>query len=433
MGLLSLLLPHLLLAEIFTSAISSKKASYDGNALVLKGKVELQHTLGKMESGFARLEKESKEGPFASIHLKENVFLTLKNQGTILCESASFDFNDLTGKIFPKKGDSIHFDHFSDGLLSLTSKTAQIELTKEWENIQIAKIEAKEDVHLTYGDNFSLVATSAIYSPSHGEELSESDKNAKIVLLTPKGNFISSRFSKDSSIQFSCDRMIWQQLPKRLLLQGNVAVHDEIMGDIQCDDEIEVHQIQQEGKWVLDTIEAKGTTCVTYPQQGNCNHFLICHKTMRLDQQRLVLTMESPKDAPIEYFHDPMKLFAEQAKIDYVQEGPAIHPQKILLYGNVRLESDATQNEKRCALADQFVYFPQEQKMILSSQDDQNVLFWDEEKELSISAKEVHISHNENEDMVKGVGNVHFAFSSAENQLLKKLFPFYQPKSKPHE
>ena len=87
----------------------------------------------------------------------------------------------------------------------------------------------------------------------------------------------------------------------------------------------------------------------------------------------------------------------------------------------------------RCAVADQFAYYPETETMILSAQNGESVLFWDDTQQLSISAREVHLSRDEKGENIKGVGNVRFAFSTIENELLKKLFPFYQPKRGAHE
>ncbi len=67
--------------------------------------------------------------------------------------------------------------------------------------------------------------------------------------------------------------------------------------------------------------------------------------------------------------------------------------------------------------------------MVLSSKTGSNVLFWDKEQQLSISAREVHIARVDKKETIKGVGNVRFSFSSTESDLLKKLFPFYKGES----
>jgi hypothetical protein len=198
------------------------------------------------------------------------------------------------------------------------------------------------------------------------------------------------------------------------------------VGNFFCEDEVELCQKEENGKWSLRTLSTKGKTELTYPFDPSIKQLLLCYGQMRLDQERLVLSVESPPGLPIEYIHGKMKLKADQAQVDYTEEGSHITAQKLFLSGKVHLTSE--DHAFRCALADHFSYFPEEKKMVLSSQSEENVLFWDEEQQLTISAREIHLSQDEKGENVKGVGNVRFAFTSTENALLKKIFPFYRPK-----
>ncbi|NGX37774.1 MAG: hypothetical protein K1000chlam2_00936 [Chlamydiae bacterium] len=441
---LLLILSSLLTAEIPTSSISSENASYDGNALVLTGSVNLNHALGRMQAGAARLLKDTEEGPFSSIRLRDNVLITLKNRGKISCAEADFDFSAMKGKLLPKLGDSIRFINLHSGPLSLSSSVAEIEFAKEYDALKVTKIFAHEKVHVQYGKDFVLLADNATYlndvnphvfaSPHcvliHFQDQIEAEKielfpeNSKIILSSPSGKFQPSAFSKNDGMQFSCDKLVWERAPQILTLRGNISIQDEGIGNIHCDDEVELRQKEQDEKWVLSSITAKGKTELQYHLSANFKHLLTCYGQMHLDQDRLVLNIESPEDQPIEYIHDQMKLRADHATLEYEQEHSAIRPQKLTLNGHVHLFAD--ENALRCAVADQFTYYPELETMVLSAEEGQNVLFWDEIQKLSISAKEVHLSRDEKGENFKGVGNVRFAFSSTENALLKKLFPFYQ-------
>lgn len=440
------LFPLFLSAEITTSSISSNKASYDGNTLVLTGAVKLQHALGQMESGSARLLRDEEGSPFTSIHLRDDVLITLKNRGKIFCARADFDFNGLKGKLTSKPHEMVQFDNLQVGPLSLASKEAEIEFTRDSNTLKVAKIEARDTVQVQYGKDFFLTADNATYSNTkipyvwasphcvltHYDDHIEAERveilpeSAKMILTTPTGELTPSAFSENESVQFSCNKLIWEQAPQILTLKGNVFVHDQGVGDIHCEDEVELRQKQQDGKWILSSITTKGKTELKSNLNDGFQHLLVCYGQMQLDQDRLVLTLESPPEEPLEYFHDQIKLIADQAQLQYTNVGRSITPQKLFLFGNIQLTS--TEEALRCAVADQFVYFPEEKKMILSAQDGNHVLFWDQQQELSISAKEIHITHTDNGEKVKGIGNVRFAFSSVENALLKKLFPFYQPK-----
>ncbi len=450
--LLSLsLIPHFLSGALPSSSISSGKASYDGNILVLKEKVQLEHALGKMESGAARLEKEGKSDQFSSINLRDDVLISLKSRGKISCASADFDFTKMKGILLPAAGKLIHFQNLHSDLFSLTSERADVELGKESEGLQIMKVNAGGDVHIQYGEDFFLNADNATYlnetvphlyaTPNctlthfedeiHAEKIDLFPESAKVILSSPQGHIKASGFSNGAGLAFSCNRMLWERTPQILTLQGDISIEDAGIGSIRCEEEIELRQKLQNEKWELRTITARGKTKLDYKLDDTPGHTLLCNGLMQLDQARLVLTAKSTHEQPIEYFHEKMQLVADQAQLDYTElQSPKgnqkIEPKQLVLSGSVRLSS--IENSLRCALADQFTYDLEQDRMILSVSNGNNVLFWDEEQGLSVSAREVHIKPGEKGGNIKGVGNVRFTFSSTENDMLKKTFPFYRTK-----
>ncbi|MDN3505948.1 MAG: hypothetical protein P0S96_01815 [Simkaniaceae bacterium] len=448
-ALLSLLFPLLLSAEITTSSISSKKASYDGNALMLKGEVELEHALGHLQSGAARLIRESEGAPFTSIYLRDDVRIALKNRGEIHCAKADFDFNDLKGKLLPARGQMIEFLNLQTEPLSLLSKEAEIEFVRENNSLRVAKIKACKSVEVHYSEDFVLTADGATFSNTktpyvwaspncvlnHFDDQIQAERieilpaSSKMILSSPSGALSSPTFSEDELMEFSCNKLVWERALQMLTMKGNVKLHDAGIGDLYCEDEVEIRQKEVGDKWALSQISAKGKTSLQYKLDADFEHTLVCYGQMELNQDRLALTLESPIGQPLEYFHDGMKLTADHAELDYTQGKDSIHPEKLLLQGNIQLST--TEDSSRCAIADQFAYFPDEKKIILSTKQENPVLFWDAEQKLSISAREIHITRGEKGENIKGVGNVRFAFSSTENALLKKLFPFYQINGRP--
>ncbi len=252
-----LLFPCLLSAEITTSSISSKKASYDKEALVLKGEVQVEHSLGKMQSGLARLEKKDANGPFSIIHLNNNVEITLQNLGKILCDRADFDFNALVGKLFSKASEKIYFSNITSGpALFLSTRGAIIKFAKEASGgVKIAKIQAEDDVHIHYGKEITLTADHALYCNGKtpyiraysncllthlddridAREIDLSLTNSQILFLSPKGILKSSVFFENQKINFSCNQLIWQRAENLLTLTGDVSIHDETLWEIFCD------------------------------------------------------------------------------------------------------------------------------------------------------------------------------------------------------
>jgi len=438
------ILPCLLFAEITTSSISSDHASYDGSALVLKGDVQLDHVLGKMESTEARLMREDQEGPFSTIYLHDQVRILLKNHGHVLCHIADFNFNTMEGKLFPKNGEKIRFVNLERGM-NLASKGAQILFARKFDELKIAKIIANQSVDVEYGKDFSLTADGATYIDdqsrlieaahncilTHFDDRIHADKiqlfpdSSKVVLEAPRGNLKPTIFSDTSAVSFSCDKLTWEQAPQLLTLYGNILVEDDAIGTIESKDEVELRQKFQDEKWMVSSILAKGKTKLFYRGQENLHHTLISHGEMNLDGERLIMTAQRSEQSPITYLHDGMRLEADYAQLDYAQNEGGIAPEKLFLSGGIRLTGE--RDHLRCGIADQLVYYPDTKRMILTAKTGDRVLFWDDEQHLSISAKEVHIIQTDRGENVKGVGNIRFVFSSTESTLLKKLFPFYRP------
>jgi len=445
--LLLIILAGPLLADT-PSSISSTKAIYDGNALVLRGNVELQHTLGSMVSGVARLEKEEKDSPFSSIFLGDNVHIILKNQAQILCDKADFDFQTLKGTLHSKWEEGVQFS--TEGLhpFTLSSESADLTFAKTDGEIQIATIKAKANVEAHYGENFALTAEDLFYSESptpyvcvntrallcHNGDRIEADKvevfpdAERAILTSPKGNLKPSVFSENQEIEFSCENLAWNDQLHSLSLKGDIWIKDKQLGQILCDNLVELTQKETNGKWTLGEITARGRTQIEYLLDAKSSPLLVCHGKMHLDQSHLLLTLESPEELPIEYYHDEMQLTGEHAVLHYGEHEGKYQPEKLKLTGNILLSTAPEGGAVRLAIADEFAYFPEEDTMLLSCHDGKKVLFFDAEQDLSVSAKEVRISHPSTNPSVKGVGNVKLSFSSTENALLKKLFPFYHPK-----
>ncbi len=81
--------------------ISSSDASYDGDALILKGQVLLDHGMGTTQAEEAILQKQEigKDFPFSLIHLEKDVVLKLNQNGELKCEKSRSRFW-ITQRVF---------------------------------------------------------------------------------------------------------------------------------------------------------------------------------------------------------------------------------------------------------------------------------------------------------------------------------------------
>lgn len=85
-----------LLAEIppydISSDLSSDTANYDGDVLVLKGNVTLDHDLGQMKAEIATLNKGEPTLEFSSILLQREVSIFFQSQGKLFSDQAFLIF-----------------------------------------------------------------------------------------------------------------------------------------------------------------------------------------------------------------------------------------------------------------------------------------------------------------------------------------------------
>ncbi len=439
------------------SSISSQEASYDGNTLTLTGNVTLDHALGKMRAQNAQLVKEEKEHPFSLIYLNGKVTIALNNEAEISCSRAEFDFQNQVGTLLPTRGEKVTFTQLVEKggervSLKLQSARANLIFSQSQNHeINISKMHADEAVEIEYADGYILKAGSAIYEvtddgsfilafPSEKDECCHfSYKNdaiqaqkvcfhpqeSKIILYSPKG--VLKTLFAPNEIAFSCSEMVWDRASNRLSLSKNIHIADHTLGEVYCDETVEL--APPSGPHSLYNIQTTGKTTIHTYAPGK-RQTLTCFGTMSFDQESLTSTFESPlvdshvpEGQQIEYRAEDLQLLASSGLLEYGWIEGHLRPTKLMLRSNVRLSES-----QHCALGDLLTYSLFDHTMTLSAKEGEKVLYWDPKQSLAISAKEVRIQKDPftNKESVKGVGNVQFVFSSAENDLMKKMFPFYQ-------
>lgn len=351
------------------SSISSSEAAYDGNGLKLTGNVVLEHPMGKMEAEEALLDKPINTGradeSFNEIHLLKAVHIALKERGQIFCEKANFDLTSLKGALEAKAGGKIHYTNQVEGEqpLELECLTAQLQFEPSKEQSPILNaISALGAVEIIYGDGFRLHSEAADF------------KKAVLTAYSPSGKPCRLTHGKDSleaeRLQlYPQEAKIAIQHPKGTFRSLGLSENSEL--EFQCDE-------------------------LVWDHNQRIMHF---NDAVVIREETLGTAASNKGSARLE--EDDLSTFE--------------------LEGDVRL----TKSEERCGLAHRLIYAQNKHTVILTAKPGERVLFWDRTRGLAISATEVHISKDPRtqDEIVKGIGNVRFHFSSAENALLKKLFP----------
>ncbi len=457
-ALLTLLSLHAEETPIQAASVSSSSADYNGNTLVLRGNVALDHGLGKMQAEEAELERQEtgKDFPFSLIHLKKDVLLLFKDRGKLQCSRADLDFQTMKGQLSSDVGARVVY--VDRDLVSVASQTAELSFAAESHDgkktlFDVETLTAKENVAIEYGQGYALFADAAIYyknSPQdkktglilaypnprlvhegdsiHAEKAELHIAEKKFTMLKPQGTLTSSLLphAEGGKTHFTCDALVWDEQKNQLQLKGHVHVVEEAFGVLDTEGELLLVHTMQKGKRVLNQIKSKGPSTLQL-QKGPK---LLSQGTISVDRKHLHALLESPRvkgvvpqEKQLYFEEERLHGNADQAVIDFSIADKTLSPQSIVLRGNVRLYS-----AQSCGLADRISYSPATQTVILMADPGKKVLFWGFEENLRLSAPEIHLTLDPitHKEVVKGIGNVQFTFSTEENTLLKKIFPSFE-------
>lgn len=432
--LLSLAFLSPLLAETPSSDISSDQAHYDGDALILKGHVQVKHDLGTLKADEAVLNKGKSALEFSTIELEDQVSIFFEEQGNLFSEKAFFDLQTLTGTISSKEYPMIYKGKDYD----LFCKTMDLTLKEEEHRYALEHLTANQDVQIESRTGFTINCDRASYEE---DELIASGKTpctltheedkvlartvifdietSLLTLEDPKGSLSSPFFPDDPerNCNFSAKLLIWDHNLDLLTLKRSISIQDPAFGTLLGKDLFSLKQRKLFGKRALQTIETQGeTTLIT-----NENETLTNYGTMKLDRDELFITCDNPPGKRLKYEKEDLLLFADSARIEYAFQGLEMKPHTIYLDGNVQILSHDLSKPLRRGIADHILHDPIAQETHLIADEGNHVLFWDEEKKLSLSAPEILIQHGE-EDLVKGLGTVRFTFTEEEGKKIDELF-----------
>jgi hypothetical protein len=465
-----------------SSSVTSTTADYDGNTLLLKGNVKLDHGLGKMSAEEAGLERQDsgKDFPFSLIHLRKEVVLHLKNNAELHCEGADLDFISMKGRLSAADNGNVFYTtplkkkgSDSKELLRLLSKYVDIELTKKdldgkKSTYDMQSLLAREQVQIEYGNQFVLNADKALYRKqlvankqaqeiitaapkdanskcrlTYGEDIIDADSvdldvlEGKVTMYRPKGMLSSSLVphGQQGGLYFTCHHLLWENAKNTLVLKGDVEVSDMALGTVNAE-EIKLVQTVSKGKRILQSIQSKAKATLRYQDTAKSSmHKLVCHGPLKFDRERLFASLESPfvdgavpDGLQIYYEETEFATYANKASIEYSLVGKQLIPASIQLFGDVRIFSIDPKKPPRKGVADRVSYLPNTKTLILAADPGKKVLFWDEEQDLRISAPEVHITKDPttNKDQVKGLGKVQFVFTAEEDDFLNNLFKTHE-------
>lgn len=474
-----LLFTSLLLGETLPlqeNQVSSAHASYDGKALILEGRVQLNHGLGNISANQAFLQKqeEGKDFPFSLISLEKEVLLSLKNQSEIMCDSAELDFNALKGSLLSSESKQVSYKNLFHKAgkqtvsLQLSSNAIDLQLAKknnspsEQTQYEIRSLLAKEKVLIHYAEDFTLEADEAAYyslearGPSshstlhayptkkhgkctlsyQGESIEtesidiDVDQN-ELQIKQPKGFLPLAFFTQNQNgkLFFECQNLLWNHSKELLFLKEEVTLKETNLGCLYAKNEITLEQGSSQSKQFIKSIHIDGPSRLDYENiSDGWKHTVFCFGSLHIDGIKGQITLASPpeKEKQIRYVDNELCLQSDNAFIEYSEQNS--RPVSLTLKGNVTITSSNLEEPLRCGIADRLTYSPDTQTVILAALPKKRVLFSDAKQGISMSALEVHLTKNlsTGETEAKGIGNVKFSLSTEEHALLKAWIPSFK-------
>lgn len=457
--------------------VSSESASYDGQDLILSGQVIIEHILGKIQAEKALLKKTEKESdfPFSQIKLDQEVFILLKN-GQLTADRADFDLQKNQAILSAEQKETATYQDMAYNKklermvpFTIAGRILEMQLLAKGEKKEyfIDCIQAEKNVAISYANAFFLTAAKAVYNQldlknrwkgtisAYGPEENgncvlthEQDviyaKHIDIDLIhsclhLSQANGLVQQFllpkAEKSPMHFSTASLNWNNIEKELLFVGKTRIEEQDLGIINTQDELLIKNCMINDKLVFQTLGAKGHTIMTYKDLKGCIHQIESHGRLYVDRSKLQAWTENLEDEngtvqnPLSYETEDFCVFSDNAQLDYVNVDQRIKPVSIVLKNHIYMFSKNPNKPRQLAVADRMSYSLDTHSLILSAYPGKKVLFWDKAQELKISAPEVHITTDPltQERVIKGIGNVHFAFSAEEQTLLNQHFSQFLP------
>jgi lipopolysaccharide export system protein LptA len=200
---------------------------------------------------------------------------------------------------------------------------------------------------------------------------------------------------------------------RTITLTGDVSV-ENAMGRVTAEKAVLTRDETGATKIDFPWIELTQAVTVTLPDKSrlNCERVFLDHTKM---------SSHFTGSPQVSYLDERGEVWADEAFVDYIDAEGSIKPTKVRLVGNVKL---VFLENGQYALADLVTYYPDQQLMTLEGVEGRRVLFFDKERNMQLSARQVRASRNPEtkKDSIQGVGDVRFVFGQDELAKFKERF-----------
>ena len=405
--------------------IESDRAHFDGANLKLRGKVFLNHALGKMWAQGANLYNydTEKTALFSQVELETKVKLTFRNHGSMRCEKATIDVEKESGEMTSEKGEVYFTDTLGGKSVTGTSKKVEFAAIDH----ALETVTASDEVTLHLGDEYLLKCDEVTYNHSPTRKVLATGESCQIerdgdtldggeIAIDIEQNIVdiagaSGKVATTTiPLHFSAASMQWNHPAQTLTLEKDVwLLTDE--GHLLCDGKALLEQKMACGKRVVARVWTEGKTWFHAESLS-----LFTPTTLHLNRETMEVSAYATEMAPLELTIGEVVAFAKEAHLDYRENGSERKISSAVADGEVYLKNADPDKPLKRAICDRLTYDPETGIMVLSSQKRDHVLYWDEEEEMEMCATEVHITRGGKAPLVSGIGKVRFRFTEEEKQ-----------------
>jgi hypothetical protein len=242
-------------------------------------------------------------------------------------------------------------------------------------------------------------------------------KKKVLTLEAPHGTLAPLFFPKHSTGKsyFSSDLLIWDHTNSILTLKNHISFRCDDLGTLQSNGELVIQT--REGHADVQTIEATGKTRLELVSpETEEKQTLTSYGTITINRENDTILGKSPS------IEDQQLSYEKGHFILYADEGEVKQSVSVDLRGHVRVLSKDPHKSSRCAVADRLYYDFLFSTIHLLADTGKKVLFWDEGKNITMSAQEIRIYLDGKEERVKGIGPVRFSFNEEEQNMMQKFF-----------
>lgn len=429
-----------------------------------------------------------RKNKFAIFQVDEGVYIQLKEGGELSCEHAKVDLAKMNGLfsgntihpdvVYHNQQIENQIEHKNIPSLELKSLRMEFELMQDHEppsssqKTLVKQIVADKQVRVKYNKDYLITADQAIYRRSsnvkgpiggiitftpqdtlnscvmkclNGDTLSANaiqlnTLDRKLWLNKPVGKLhlrqeSTERIQSAQLLDFSADELFWEDPEQILRLKGNVDIKQNPLLTLQTPYEVSISQTIIEGKKTVKTLSSKEETTIHYLRSEKEEPLIIhCPGPITIDHQNHAMTLLRSNDDERQVYIEGLQgeMYANHVFIQYTWEGQ-FQLKKMVLEGNVRLVNRSTGHKEdsgsiilHYALADRVEYFPQQQEMLLTSNSENRVLFFDKVNNIQMSAPSLKVQGDTSSknQAIQGFGDVRFTFLEKELEQLKNHFSF---------